>query len=528
MPAWPSFTEPASTWLPIFAGRDAPPFWVSSKTPTWLVEEDLTRLHEQHYSHALFSPGGASVVLDLGARSGLFSLYHAAIGPHVTVLAVEEHPELFDGLAETVSRSGFGNIVCCNSRAQAHAKLAELTQGSGRLGLVKMDQHAFRYNTLEELSSAYSVDLLCGEFDERTCSPIELYRLSRRVARQFYWRNTWRKTALCGEGANGGPEVSVVVPVYNVEHYLDRCLETLIGQTLKSKEIILVDDGSRDRSGTIAEEWATRHPEVVVIHQENSGCAASRSRGIVAAKGAYVGFVDSDDWVEADMFERLFEAAATHNADVAQGGYREVYEEDGIARPAQEEFQVEDATLGNNLIKDVRSLMTLKPTIWRRIYRRSFLLENDIRFPAHIRRFDDLPFQFEVFMKARNVAVVPEIFYNYRLGRVEQDVSATDERLYVHFDIFDWLREKCAEVGRSDFEVELKKVQVNTHFWAYGRLQAGLKWDYARKASRDIFGERRMVKPREILSAAWRLSPKRGLAALAAWLLHALLPAPGK
>ena len=115
-------------------------------------------------------------------------------------------------------------------------------------------------------------------------------------------------------------KVSIIVPVYNVEKYLKRCLESLVNQTLKDIEIICVNDGSTDGSLAILNEYVRNDDRIVVINQENSGQSVARNRGIDVAKGEYIGFVDSDDWVCEDYFERLHNSAIQNNAEIAVGG----------------------------------------------------------------------------------------------------------------------------------------------------------------------------------------------------------------
>lgn len=324
--------------------------------------------------------------------------------------------------------------------------------------------------------------------------------------------------------ASTGIGVSIVVPIYRVENYLHECLDSLAKQTLKNKEIILVDDGSPDTSGRIADEWAARYPEIRVIHQENAGCAAARSRGLMEAHGSYVGFVDSDDWVDPEMFEKLHDAAVTNNAEVAQCGFREVYVDDDVTIPRIEEYRELEKGRGEGILVDVKDLMTLQPSIWRRIYRRDFLRHHGIDFPRHVPRFDDLPFQFEVFMHANRMVCIPGIYYNYRLGRVGQDVTLDDERLFVHFDIFDGLRRKVAELADVRIARQLARVEVKTHCGGLRRIRRGLMWDYAICASRHIFGNKSLSQRWSIVRDAWDMSVIKGLLASAGALLEAVMP----
>ena len=112
------------------------------------------------------------------------------------------------------------------------------------------------------------------------------------------------------------PKVSIVVPIYNVEKYLDRCIQSLLAQTLKEIEIILVDDGSDDGCAQICDQYAERDSRIKVVHKKNGGLDSARKAGIAIASGKYVGYVDGDDWIEPFMYERMVELAEKYGANV--------------------------------------------------------------------------------------------------------------------------------------------------------------------------------------------------------------------
>ena len=125
-------------------------------------------------------------------------------------------------------------------------------------------------------------------------------------------------------GSNA-PLISVVVPVYKVENYLDRCVESLLAQTYQNLEIILVDDGSPDSCPALCDEWGKRDEHIVVIHKPNGGLSDARNAGVLAAHGDYIGFVDSDDYVAPDMYESLYAHLVEADADVSICGIADVY-----------------------------------------------------------------------------------------------------------------------------------------------------------------------------------------------------------
>ncbi|MBO0470858.1 glycosyltransferase [Enterococcus sp. DIV0242_7C1] len=121
------------------------------------------------------------------------------------------------------------------------------------------------------------------------------------------------------------PEISIIVPVYKVEQYLDKCVKSILAQTFQDFELILVDDGSPDRSGEMCDEYAKADQRITVIHQENGGLSAARNTGIEVAKGRYLGFVDSDDYIMEDMYELLYNNLKREDADLATVGFLDVY-----------------------------------------------------------------------------------------------------------------------------------------------------------------------------------------------------------
>ena len=125
---------------------------------------------------------------------------------------------------------------------------------------------------------------------------------------------------------NSFPIISIIVPVFNVGKYLEKCIASIVGQTYTNLEIILIDDGSTDNSSQICDAWAERDSRIRVIHQKNSGVAAVRNKGLQAATGEYIGFVDSDDWITDTMYQDMMDGILLTNADAAFTGFNRVLE----------------------------------------------------------------------------------------------------------------------------------------------------------------------------------------------------------
>ncbi|WP_165056674.1 MULTISPECIES: glycosyltransferase [unclassified Adlercreutzia] len=214
-------------------------------------------------------------------------------------------------------------------------------------------------------------------------------------------------------------KVSVVVPIYKVELYLRKCIESLLAQTLKDVELVLVDDGSPDRSGDIAESYAQRDPRVKVVHRENGGLGPARNTGIEAATGEYIGFVDSDDWVDADMYERLYRAAANDDADVCYSGLQLVRDSGRRKRvpisfsgSAFKEGEIHTFSLNFYGAAAKKGSVRIHASVCPAIYKRTLLMENNIRF-RNVRSEDHF-FNIEVCRASSMVVCVEGTPYCYR------------------------------------------------------------------------------------------------------------------
>ena len=201
--------------------------------------------------------------------------------------------------------------------------------------------------------------------------------------------------------------VSVIVPVYNVKEYLEQCLDSIINQTLRDIEIILVNDGSTDGSDIICRKYVGLDDRIVLINQKNAGLASARQAGLDIAKGDYVGFVDSDDWLELSMYEEMYEKANESGADIVfcnvyrdEAKKEQIYFEPGFYDRIGMEKIIFPRLLAG--FDEKKSESTLRWCNWLRIYRRKLIEENDIRFDPRFRRCQDLPFTFECTIHAES------------------------------------------------------------------------------------------------------------------------------
>ena len=160
------------------------------------------------------------------------------------------------------------------------------------------------------------------------------------------------------------PEISIIVPVYKVEKYLDKCVQSIRAQTFGNLEIILIDDGSPDRCGEMCDTYAQEDARIKVIHKANGGQSDARNVGIDAAQGRYLGFVDSDDFIEQDMYETLYNIIIQENADVSECGFYDFY---GEAKSITTNTPVHISVL--NTEEAIRHTLQYTPAVWCRLYR---------------------------------------------------------------------------------------------------------------------------------------------------------------
>lgn len=221
------------------------------------------------------------------------------------------------------------------------------------------------------------------------------------------------------------PKISIIIPCYNVEEYLDRCLKSVINQTLQDIEIILVDDGSPDRVPQMCDGYAKSDSRIKVVHKQNAGLGYARNSGLEIATGDYVAFVDSDDYMDLSMYSVLYDEAVASNADVVFCGFKtetqpgiwmdsnEVKERTEWDGNGVEEFML-DMIASAPYMKEERKYQM---SVWHSIYRRSIIGDNNIRF--HSEReivSEDLPFQVDFLLRAAKVVYLPQTFYFYCLN----------------------------------------------------------------------------------------------------------------
>ena len=205
------------------------------------------------------------------------------------------------------------------------------------------------------------------------------------------------------------PEISVIVPVYKTEAYLDRCVRSIAEQSFGDIEILLVDDGSPDASPLLCDEWAARDGRVRVIHKENGGVSDARNHGIERARGAYIAFVDSDDWLEPDALEYLYGLLRRFDADFSMAGLYKSADMGVLPQVSSEERSLTQREFLKLLFKDGTQEDVQYPC--GKLYKRE--LFETVRFPAGVANGEDVTASFELALRSRTAAAGTKIVYHY-------------------------------------------------------------------------------------------------------------------
>ncbi len=231
------------------------------------------------------------------------------------------------------------------------------------------------------------------------------------------------------------PLISVIVPVYNVEPYLDRCVESIVNQTYRNLEIILVDDGSPDRCPQMCEAWAERDARIRVIHKENGGLSDARNAGMAVASGELIGFVDSDDWILQDFFRILYDGLSKNDADISVCDIL-ITDKDCVSYQSRTEFvyairNFEDA------FADILRNKGIRAVAWNKLYRR-WILENEA-YPVGKYHEDEF-LTYQLLDKAKRIIYVncPLYCYYQRPESIMHSVTVK------HLDVLDAHYERLA------------------------------------------------------------------------------------
>lgn len=272
-------------------------------------------------------------------------------------------------------------------------------------------------------------------------------------------------------------KVSVVIPVYNVEKYLERCLDSLLSQTLEDIEIICINDGSTDKSLDILHKYAEKDERITVINQKNKGMSYSRNKGLEVATGEYVGFVDSDDYIDKDYYEKLYSVATSYDADIACANIiRENerkkkillnYDNDRVYENAKEKLEV--------------SCIPEYCFVWNKIYHRENLIQSGCKFVDGL-FYEDVLYTPQVILSLGRLVTVKDVFYHYwkranSVIKTENDKIRADKLFVINE-----LNKVCEKYGLNAQKVNVLKYKKDYYFFGIKVLKV-----YAYRATKKYY-----------------------------------------
>ena len=254
-------------------------------------------------------------------------------------------------------------------------------------------------------------------------------------------------------------KISLIVPVYNVEKYLEKCVNSILKQTYKNLEIILVDDGSTDESAEICDKLKKDDNRIVVVHKTNGGLSDARNVGIGIATGNYLGFIDSDDYIQKDMYEYLYKLIKENNADISICNYMTIYED--------KDFQVEkipneiQAYTKIDAMRELLKRNQIQDYAWNKLYKRN--LFNNIKYPVG-RKMEDLGTTYKLFDKADKIIIgnQKKYFYLQRMGSIvnNKTIDLFIDKYELTLERYNYLKSKYGELIENEIDMLQKILEL--------------------------------------------------------------------
>ena len=268
------------------------------------------------------------------------------------------------------------------------------------------------------------------------------------------------------------PLISIIVPIYNVEQYFDKCIQSIIGQTYKNIEIILLDDGSTDSSGMMCDEYAAKDSRIVVVHKKNEGVSQTRNRGIKLSHGDYIMFVDGDDWVDLDICDQLINAITTRSVGLAMCTYVREYPTNSIPKLLHSNDMIFSGVefrrklcgpVGDELAKPENA--DSYNSVWGKLYPASVLKEHTFVNLQEIGVAEDLLYNFRIMADIQSVAYINNPLYHYRKDITTSITSTYKPKLGEQWERLYFKMSELIELEKmsDDFNTALSnRIAINT------------------------------------------------------------------
>ena len=243
------------------------------------------------------------------------------------------------------------------------------------------------------------------------------------------------------------PLISIVVPIYNVGDYIEKCIQSIIDQTYNNLQIILIDDGSTDNSGKICDEYAKIDQRIEVIHQDNKGLVVARMKGLEIARGEYTGFVDGDDYIEDNMYEKLLSYLIESDADFVHTGYWKneykllSFEENIVEINEETDYYI------RNYCLDVESQTLITPSLWSKLYKTPLIKKCYSKVPEARSYGEDLICLCACLMESNRIALKKEAFYHYTVRENSLSNNKNNDLLIEEYNLYKCLLNLFKEYG---------------------------------------------------------------------------------
>jgi len=279
---------------------------------------------------------------------------------------------------------------------------------------------------------------------------------------------------------NNNCKVSICIPVYNVEKYLNECVESIINQTLKEIEIICVNDGSTDGSLEILKEYAQKDNRIKIIDKANSGYGASMNRALDLANGEYIGIVESDDFAQNNMFEDLYKLAKENDADIAKSDWYSYWSKNNFSIKNNRITPAKADKIIN--FETDNSIVRIDPSVWSGIYKREFLNKNNIRFlETPGASYQDLSFTFKVYTLAKRVILTDKAYLYYRQDNLNSSVKAKN-KIYCVCDEYNEVERFINEHPEfnQDYITQAEILRYNAYMSSAIRLSEELRPEFVK------------------------------------------------
>ena len=269
------------------------------------------------------------------------------------------------------------------------------------------------------------------------------------------------------------PRISIIIPVYNVEKYIEQCLDSVINQTMQDIQVICVNDGTLDNSRTILQKYADEDARIEIVDKYNGGLSSARNTAFPYIKGKYTMFVDSDDWIELDLSEKAYKRAEENDASITIFFYKHEYKPKNVVWDAM----YGDVSYDDKFIVGNKFSLFDYPTAWSKLWLSDFLIGNEIYFPEDL-VFEDLSNHWKAVILAQKIVVLPDQLYHYRY-HTESICGRIGTHYYDIIKVFDTIFSFLHESGNYHIYKEKYHWQklVQIYIW-YGRISNIYKQEF--------------------------------------------------